>query len=177
MKALFELMVVVLFFITYFLTKNIIYATAVALVFGIIQAAWTWLKFKKLETMQWISLILIIAFGGATILFRDERFIMWKPSVLFWVMAIGLGGSHFFGKNILKTTLGREIKLPEIIWFRLTIAWVIFFAVMGVINLWVAFHFTRDQWVSYKLFGSFGLMIAFTIAQTVFLARYLKHKE
>lgn len=173
MKAFFEFLVIILFFITYVLSKNIVLATAVALAAGIIQAAFIWIKYKKLQTMQWLSLVLIVIFGGATIVFKDAHFIMWKPSILFWLMATALLASHVLGKNVLQTTMGKEITLPDAVWRKLTFAWVLFLAMMGVLNLWVAYRFTEAQWVNYKLFGSTGLLIVFVLAQTAYLSRFI----
>lgn len=175
MKALFELLVVILFFITYVFTKNIVLATAVALVAGVIQAAFIWIKYKKLQTMQWVSLLLIVIFGGATIVFKDAHFIMWKPSILFWLLAAALLASQLLGKNALQATMGKEITLPDAVWRKLTFAWILFLAMMGVLNLWVAFayRFTEAQWVNYKLFGSTGLLIAFMLVQIAYLSRFI----
>ena len=173
MKALFELLVVILFFITYVFTKNIVLATAVALVAGVIQAAFIWIKYKKLQTMQWVSLLLIVIFGGATIVFKDAHFIMWKPSILFWLLAAALLASQLLGKNALQATMGKEITLPDAVWRKLTFAWVLFLAMMGVLNLWVAYRFTEAQWVNYKLFGSTGLLIAFMLVQIAYLSRFI----
>ncbi|WP_066569067.1 septation protein A [Snodgrassella sp. CFCC 13594] len=177
MKAAFEFLVVVLFFATYMISKNIILATSVAVIAGIIQAAWCWFKYKKLQTMQWVSLLLIVIFGGATIVFKDAHFIMWKPTVLFWLMAMALVVAQLMGKNILKSTIGKEVVVPDSVWRNLTAAWAVFLIFLGVLNLWVAYHFTQTQWVSYKLFGSTGLLIAFVIAQTFYLSRYMESEQ
>lgn len=173
MKILSDLLAVILFFITYSITKNIIWATAVALIIGVLQAAFIWLKHKKLEPMQWISLILIVVLGGATILLRDNRFIMWKPTALFWCGALALFISHICHKNGLKTMMGKEIQLPDTIWSKLTYIWIAFLLLMGFINIAVAYHFTEEQWVTYKLFGSTALMVVFLIIQGLYLSRHL----
>ena len=111
MKILSDLLAVILFFLTYTVTKDMIAATAVALIVGVLQAAFTYWKFKKLDTMQWVGLVLIVVFGGATILLKDPRFIMWKPTVLFWIGALVLLFSHLAGKNGLKATMGKELEL------------------------------------------------------------------
>jgi intracellular septation protein len=117
--------------------------------------------------MLWVSLGLVVVFGGATLLLRDETFIKWKPTVLYWLFAITLFGSaQFFGKNLIRAMLSQaQMNLPEPLWARLNLAWAGFFAVMGVLNLWVAFNFSTDTWVSFKLFGSMGLMLVFIIGQ------------
>lgn len=177
MKAVFELLVVILFFITYVLSKNIVLATAVAVAAGIVQAAVLWFKHKKLQTMQWLSLVLVVVFGGATIAFNDAHFIMWKPSILFWLMAAALLGAQLMGKNPLRSTLGKELVLPDTVWPKLTLAWVGFLLLLGIINLWVAYRFTEAQWVNYKLFGSTGLMVVFVVGQMLYLSRFLPKEE
>lgn len=174
MKAVFEFIVVILFFITFVVTKNIIWATSIAVAAGILQAMYCWLKHRKMQTMQWVSLLLVVVFGGATIISHNEHFIMWKPSVLFWLMAVALGGAQLMGKNILKAAIGKEISLPPNVWLRLTIAWIVFLTFLGALNLWVAYHYTIAQWVNYKLFGSMGLLFVFVVVQTLYLSRYLK---
>lgn len=173
MKILSDLFAIILFFITYTLTKNIIWATSVALIIGILQAAFVWVKHKKLDTMQWISLILIVVLGGATIFLHDARFIMWKPTLLFWFGALALIISLITNKNALQKMLGKEITLPDAVWRKLTYTWVIFLFIMGLINIIVAYNFTESQWVNYKLFGSTGLMVLFFIGQGLYLSHYL----
>lgn len=177
MKILSDLIAVILFFATYTLTKNIVWATAVAVVVGILQAVFTWFRHKKLDTMQWVGLVLIVVFGGATVLLRDPRFIMWKPTLLFWAGALALSGSHLLGKNGLKAVMGKELVLEEQVWGKLTWMWVFFLVFMGVANIAVAYIFTEEQWVNYKLFGSTGLMVAFVVAQGLYLSRYLPKED
>ncbi|ASK27596.1 septation protein A [Neisseria chenwenguii] len=177
MKILSDLLAVILFFATYTLTKNMIYATAVALVIGVLQAAFTYWKHKKLDTMQWVGLVLIVVLGGATILLKDKHFIMWKPTALFWIGALVLLGSHLAGKNGLKATMGKEVELPDAVWTKLTYAWVAFLVFMGIANIVVFQNFSESQWVSYKLFGSTGFMIVFFIGQGLYLSRHLPKED
>lgn len=180
MKILSDLIAVILFFVTYTLTKNIVWATAVALVIGVVQAALTWAKHKKLDTMQWVSLILIVVFGGATIILNDGAFIMWKPTLLFWAGSVAIAVSHLMKKNGLKALMGKEIELPDQVWNRLACAWMAFLFAMGVINLAVAYPFTKTQepfWVQYKMYGSTGLMLVFVLAQGFYLSRHLPQEN
>ena len=177
MKILSDLLAVILFFITYTVTKNIIWATAVALAAGVAQAVFTYVKYKKLETMQWVSLILIVVLGGATILLKDKRFIMWKPTALFWFGALALAVGQVMGKNSLKAVMGKEIELPAPVWRRLTFAWIVYLLFMGVANIIVFKTFTEAQWVNYKLFGSTALMIVFIIGQILYLSRHLPQEN
>ena len=144
----------------------VLLSTLVVIVATALQVAWLKARGKKVDTMLWVSLGLIVVLGGATVWFHNETFIKWKPSVLYWVMALALWASaNLFGKDILRQMIGDQLKLPDPIWKRLTLLWCAFFAVMGVINIFVAYNFSTDSWVNYKLFGGTGLMIAFMVAQ------------
>jgi len=124
--------------------------------------------------MLWVSLVLVVVLGGLTIWFHSETFIKWKPTLLYWVMAGAFAlGPLLFGKNLLRLLLGAQLQLPDPVWRRLNWAWVAFFAVMGSLNLWVAYTFSTNIWVNFKLFGSVGLMLLFTLAQGLYLSRHL----
>ena len=152
---------------------GIYFATLVAIVASFGQIAWVKLRGKTVETMLWVSLILIVVFGGATLWLHDEAFIKWKPTVLYWLFAVILFGAAAFGRNIIRSLMGRQMELPDIAWSRLNASWGAFFAVMGLANLVVAFNFSTDTWVNFKLFGSLGLMLVFVIGQSMMLTRYL----
>ena len=174
MKLLLDFFPIVLFFAAFKLW-GIYVATAVAIVATIVQIAWLRHSTGKVEPMQWLSLGIIVVFGGATILAHDETFIKWKPTVLYWLMAASLaGGLLLFRKNLLKSLMGSQLELPEPAWRAMNWSWTGFFAVMGVLNLWVAYHFDTDTWVNFKLFGGLGLMALFIVAQALYLGRYVK---
>ena len=173
MKLLLDFFPIVLFFVAFKLW-GIYVATAVAIVAttGIISTL------VAQEPMQWLSLGIIVVFGGATILAHDETFIKWKPTVLYWLMGGALaGGLLFFRKNLLKSLMGKQMELPDAAWRAMNWAWVGFFAVMGVLNLWVAFNFDTDTWVNFKLFGGLGLMVVFVIGQALYLSRHVKEPK
>ncbi|KAF0164985.1 MAG: intracellular septation protein [Rhodocyclaceae bacterium] len=177
MKFLFDLFPIILFFAA-FKAFDIYIATGVVIAATAAQIGWVWHRHGKVDTMLWISLALVVVFGGATLLLHDETFIKWKPTVLYWLFATTLFGSaQFFGKNLIRAMLEKEVQLPDSLWSRLNLAWVGFFAVMGVANLWVAFNFSTDTWVSFKLFGGMGLMIAFIILQGIVLAKYIPEEK
>lgn len=153
----------------------ILAATAVTMLASLVQIIWQRLAGKPVETMQWVTLVLIVTLGSATLLFNDERFIKWKPTAVYWL----LGGALLFWqlvlrKNALQALMGSQLKLPELIYSRLSYAWAAFFVLMGILNLWVAFSFTTDVWVNFKLFGTLGATIVFVIAQSLYLARYME---
>ncbi len=173
MKFLFDLFPVLLFFIA-FKIAGIFVATAVAVAASLLQVAYLMIRRRKIEPMIWISLIIVVLFGGATLILHDETFIKWKPTILYWVFALVLGGSQWLlGKNLMRSLMGRQLELPERPWLVLNWSWAGFFAVMGAINLWVAFNYPTDTWVNFKLFGATGLMLVFVIAQGIYLARFV----
>ena len=153
----------------------ILLATAVAIIATIAQIGYLLVRGKKVDAMLWVSLAIIVVFGGATIYFHNDAFIKWKPTVLYWVFAIVLIGAQvFMNKNLIRLMMKAQIDLPDAVWARLNMAWAAFFAAMGVINLYIAFNFPTSTWVNFKLFGFMGLMIAFVVAQTMFLSKYIK---
>jgi len=173
MKILFDLLPIVLFFAAFKLA-DIYVATAVAIAATAAMIGWTWLKTHKVDPMQWVSLALIVVFGGATIWLRDETFIKWKPTILYWLFAVVfLVANQFMNKNLVKAMMGQQIELPNAIWQRLNLAWVLFFSAMGALNLMVAYQFNTDIWVNFKLFGGMGLMLLFVLAQGIYMSRHL----
>jgi intracellular septation protein len=152
----------------------VLLATVVVIVATLLQVAYLAARGRKIDLMLWVSLALVVVMGGLTIWLHSEPFIKWKPTLLYWVMGSAFGlAPLLFGKNLLKLLLGEQLQLPAPVWQRLNLAWVLFFAAMGGLNLWVAFTFSTDAWVNFKLFGSLGLMLVFTIAQGLYLARHL----
>lgn len=125
--------------------------------------------------MLWVSLGIIVVFGGATLFFHNPTFIKWKPTALYWLFGGVLAGSALlFGRNLIRRMLEAQIQLPDPVWARLNLAWAAFFFVMGGINLYVAYSFSEEAWVNFKLFGGMGLMLAFVLAQGFFLSKYLE---
>jgi intracellular septation protein len=173
MKLLFDFFPILLFFVAFKLA-DIYVATLAAIAGAIIQVGYTWLKTRKIEPMHLISLVLIIVFGGATWLLKDELFIKWKPTVLNWLFAVAFLASQWFGdKPLIQRMLGAQLELPRTVWRRLNLAWILFFVGVGSANLFVVYNFDTEVWVNFKLFGMLGLTIAFVAVQSVFLSRYL----
>jgi len=156
----------------------ILIATAIAIVATAAQIAWVWMRHRKVETMLWVSLAIVTVFGGATLIFHDPIFVKWKPTVLYWLFAVSLAGSALLMKrNLIRKLLESQITLPDPIWARLNMAWAIFFALMGVLNLVVAYRFSEATWVNFKLFGIMGLMLVFVLAQGAWLSRYMEDEK
>jgi intracellular septation protein len=177
MKFLFDLFPVALFFVA-FKFFGIYAATAVAIVASFLQIGWLKLRKRKVEPMMWISLAIVVVFGGATLVLHDETFIKWKPTVLYWMFAGAIAGAEIFARrNLIRAMLGEQVQMPDPAWRRLNWSWVGFFAVMGAVNLYVAYNFSTDTWVNFKLFGGMGLMFAFVVVQALFLARHVQEKS
>jgi intracellular septation protein len=176
MKFLFDLFPVLVFFVAFKL-YDIYVATGVAIAATFVQVGWLKLRGRKVEPVLWASLVIIALFGGATLALHDETFIKWKPTVLYWLLAAVLaGGELLAGRNLLRALLGAQLELPEAAWRRLNLSWIGFFAFMGAANLLVAYNFSTDAWVNFKLFGGIGLMLLFVLAQGLVLAKYLQEK-
>ncbi len=153
----------------------VLLATLVVMVATLAQILFLLARGKKIDMMLWISLALVVVLGGATVWFHSETFIKWKPSVLYWAMGLSFWISQtFFRKNLLQAMMGAQLELPSGVWQRLNFAWIAFFALMGLLNLYVAYSYDTATWVNFKLFGGMGLMLVFTLAQGVYLTRHIK---
>lgn len=206
MKLLFDIFPIVLFFLVFKLAESrpddaaafasehlgalvsggavsaalapVLLATVVVIVATFAQIGWLLARGKKVDTMLWVSLALVTVLGSATVWFQNETFIKWKPSVLYWVMGTAFWISQaIFRKNLLQTLMGGQIELPPAIWRNLNFMWIAFFAFMGLLNLWVAYSFSTETWVEFKLFGGIGLMLLFTLAQGLYLSRHVKAED
>ena len=174
MKLLIDFFPIILFFAA-FKVWGIYTATAVAIAATVVQIAYLRLRHGKVEPMHWVSLGVIVVFGGATLLAHNETFIKWTPTVLYWLMGGALViGQLLFRKNLIRSLMQAQIELPDAVWRTLNWSWAGFFAAMGLLNLWVAYAFDTDTWVNFKLFGGIGLMFAFVIAQALYLSRHVK---
>lgn len=206
MKVLFDLFPVIFFFVAYTAAKRapetastivssllgalgagatvavdqapILLATAVAIVATAGQVGWVLLRGRKVDTMLWISLAIIIVMGGATLLLRDPTFIKWKPTVLYWAFAaVLLGADLILKKNVIRTMMQAQMSLPDPVWTRLNLSWVGFFGLMGAVNLYVAYNYSESIWVNFKLFGGIGLMVVFVVIQGLMLSRVIETEE
>ena len=177
MKFLFDLFPVILFFIA-FKFYGIFVATAVAMAATIAQIVYVKFRHGKVDKMLLLSGAIITIFGGATLLSKDPQFIQWKPSILYWLFSAGiLGAQCFFGKNPMRAMMEKQISLPDLVWSKLNIAWGLLFFALGFLNLYVAYNFSQDIWVDFKLFGITGIMFAFIILQTLFISKYLPKED
>jgi intracellular septation protein len=174
MKFLFDFFPILLFFIAY-KVADIYVATGVAIASSVAQVSYMWLRHRRVENMHWITLVLVVVFGGATLLLQDEMFIKWKPTVLNWLFAAVFLGSQFVGKKtIAERMLGASVNMTPTQWQRTNLSWVVFFVFLGVVNLFVVYNFDTDTWVDFKLFGMMGLTLAFVVGQAMVISRYMK---
>jgi intracellular septation protein len=202
MKLLFDLFPVILFFAAFkYSEKNpetaatwvatllgsalvdakqapILLATVVVIAATVAQIAWVHFRHGKVDKMLWISLGLVVVFGGLTLAFQNEAFIKWKPTILYWVFAVSMAFSALIlRKNPMKAMLGEQLNLPDAVWNKVNLSWIAFFVIMGVLNLVIAFSFPTDTWVNFKLFGGMGLMLVFVLAQGMFLSKYMEEEK
>ena len=185
MKFLFDLFPLLLFF-TAFKMYDIFIATGVAIGASAVQVGSYWLKNRRFETMHLVTFGTIAVFGGLTLVLHDDTFIKWKPTIIYWLMAGVLLGSQYFGKKpAIEHLLGSQVSVPRHIWLRQNMNWAIFFAVIGVLNLYIAFYYApeldaavrQDIWVKAKVFGFTGLTLVFIIVQAMLMAPHIREPE
>lgn len=176
MKILLDFLPIVLFVAAYKF-YNIYVATGVLMAATVVQMALVYLIDRRLQTIQKVTLALILLFGTLTLVLQDDRFIKWKPTVLYGAMAIALAVALWIlKKNYLKLLLGSQMELPEGVWMRLNVAWVIYCAFMSAINAYVVLHFSTEAWVEFKLWG-YAFPLVFLVAQGIYIAPHLKNDE
>lgn len=180
MKFLFDFFPTIVFFIVYKFF-GFFPATYAIIVASVIQVALNWLKTRKIEPMHIILLALVLVFGGLTIYFHDAEFLMWKVSIVNWLLGAVMIASHFFKTNILEYIFSysarqqqQELNIPAYLTTRLNIAWGIFFLILGTINIIIAHTFSLNAWVDFKVFGILGLTIVFAFGQGFYLMKHMK---
>jgi intracellular septation protein len=200
MKILFDLFPVILFFGVFKLAGSnpdtaqafatyiayqadpqhlpVLFATATAIVATMVQIVWVKWRHGKVDTMLLVSFAIILVFGGATLLLHDEAFIKIKPTALYWMFALILIFSNIlFKKNLIRSLMQEKMSLPDHIWSKLNLSWSGFFIALGILNLYVAWNFTTETWVNFKLFGATGIMFIFIVLQTVIISRYIEPEK
>ena len=177
MKLLFDFFPIVLFFIV-FKFWGIYTATAVAMVASLTQVLLYRLKFQHFEKMHLISLGIIVILGSATLFFHNPWFIKWKPTGIYWLSALVFFSSHFIGsKPLIQKMMDSNVNLTPRIWHVLNSAWALFFLLMGILNLYVAYYFDTETWVNFKLFGGIGLTLLFVLIQAFYLTKHMDDTE
>ncbi len=156
-------------FVTVFFTMDIYWATGALMVAVTLQVVVYRLSGRpigrELQLTFWASMV----FGGLTLFYRDETFIQWKPTIINWLLAASLLGSHFMRKNLIEKLLGSKMRLPTPVWVRLNLGWSAGFFLAGTLNLVVAYNFSMEFWVTYKLVGGFALTFTYIALTTLYL--------
>lgn len=177
MKFLFDYFPIICFFVAYKFF-GVYTATAVTMLACALQNIIYWLRNKKFEKLHVITLISVLILGGFTLFFHKAIFIQWKPSIIYWIFAAVLLFSQYISrKNLLARMLGDKISLPPKIWNHLNMAWILFFTFLGFLNVYVVYHYSMDTWVNFKLFGTLGLTLVFTIAQAIYMSKHVQSEQ
>ena len=166
----------ILFFLAFKLA-GIYVATGVAIASSVLQIAYFHWSKGRVAAIHWVSLAIIVVFGGATLLLHDETYIKWKPTVLYWLFALTLLiGRTVFHRNLMSALL-KELTLPDAVWSRVTWGWIVFLTAMGAVNLYVAANYTLDTWVNFKVWGGIGLFVLAGVGTVASVARYLPEQS
>ena len=176
MKILIDFFPILLFFGAYKMA-DIYTATGVLMAATVLQSAVLYKMEGKLQTMQKITLVLVLGFGALTLGLHDERFIKWKPTLLYAGLAIALAVAHgLLKKNFLQMMLGQQLKLPQAVWHRMNVSWIFYCVFMACLNAYVATYFTTEEWVNFKLWG-YVFPLVFILGQGLYVARHLPKDE
>ena len=170
MKPLLDLFPIGVFVAAYFVTHDFFTATIALMAATAAQVALTWLLTRVVGQQLWVTFWLVLVLGGLTVVLHDKTYLVWKPSVVDWVFAVGLLVGQAFGRNPLRLLLGNQLTLPDYAWRHLSYGWAAGFVLAGVLNLWVAFNFSESFWVYYKLWGGFALTLVNIIASALYLS-------
>lgn len=170
MKQFAEFLPIAIFVGAYVWTRDILFSTAVLIGAQVVLVAVLFARERSLSGQMKFQTALVVAFGGATLLYRDPAFIQWKPTVLYWFFAVALAGSDLFGeRNLIERAVGAELDLPRAVWRRLAWAWAALFAAFGVLNLFVVYNYSEETWVAFKLIGGIGMTVVGIIGSVAWL--------
>lgn len=175
MQLLADFFPLLLFFVAFKLW-GIYVATAVAIAASVAQIAYFHWRRGKVQTVHWLSLAIIVLFGGATLAFHNETFIKWKPTALYWLFGAILAVGRLAFRRNLMAALFKDFTLPDPVWARVTWLWVTFLVAMGGANLYIATHFPTDVWVNFKVWGAIMLFFLLAVATVASVARYLPER-
>ncbi|HEY3643916.1 MAG TPA: inner membrane-spanning protein YciB [Gammaproteobacteria bacterium] len=177
MSSLLEILLLAAFFLSY-LWKGIYVATGVIMVGSVVAVAVSWFRTRKVKPILLITMVLALFLGGLTLFFRDPVFLKWKFSIIEWFLGLWILASQFLGKkSFIRLAMEESVKLPEMVWSRLNLMWGGFFLFLGSLNVYVIYNFSTDEWVKFKVWGSTGLLLAFAVLQSVYLARHMPREE
>lgn len=174
MKVLNDYFSILCFFIAWVISHSIYTATLTGIIAMLAQVAFLLLLRKKITSMQWITLGAWVIFGGMTLIFHNPVFIQWKPSIFYWILSIILLVNRFTNATpLLKRMLGEKVAMPTTIWNLMSLQWAAFLFFMGALNIYVAYTYSMDTWVKFKLFGCLGITLVFAVVQSIFLNKHI----
>ena len=178
MKFLFDFFPAAAFLIALFIPENreegIYLATKVIIVTSFLQIVISWAITRKVEKQYVLIFLVVLILGAATLWLRDERFIKWKPTLVFWIFSLICLGSQFIGENnIPKKLMGHMFEAPVAVWFRVNMSLILFFLTLGVLNIYVAYNYATETWAFFKVFGVMGINFVFIIGLVMYLSRYM----
>jgi intracellular septation protein len=177
MNFLFDFLPIALFFIAYKI-YGIYVATGIAIAASLTQVAWQWFKHHRVEANQLITLSLVTICGSATFFFHNDIFIKWKPTAIYWVFALAFLINQLWGEGLLvQKMMGGKLKLAAAVWQRVQASWILFFISMGLLNLYVVYHFDTNTWVNFKFFGTALLTVAFVTCQAFYMTGHAKNED
>lgn len=173
MQLLFDFLPVIAFFVAY-KSAGIYVATAVLMIAMVLQCGVQWLRQRKVSPMVLLSTVLVLVFGSVTLLVHDKAFIQWKLTVLDWLFALGFALAPYFGgQTLVQRLMGDKLSLAAHHWRTLNRMWILFFVIMGALNVYVIYNFSEAAWVNFKMFGTLGLTLAFVVLQGIWLSSKL----
>ncbi len=178
MKFLFDFFPALAFLIALFIPESreegIYLATKVIIATSFLQVIISWLVTRRVEKQYLIILAIVLVLGSLTLFLHDERFIKWKPTLVFWIFSTICIASQFIGnKNIPRRVMEKMFAAPDIVWLRVNISLVTFFILLGFSNLYVAKNFPTETWAFFKVFGIMGINFVFMAGLIMYLYRYI----
>lgn len=177
MHFLFEIFPVALFFVAFKL-YGIYVATVVGIAATALQVLLNRFTRRQWDKKQVITLLVFLFFGGMTLYFHDPIFVKWKPTIVFWIFALGILFTQFFthktlAERLMASVLQEKGTVPPQVWSRLNILWFVFFGLLGTINLYFAYYSSDETWVNFKFYGITGALFIISILQALYLMRYI----
>ena len=177
LSLLYDFVPVLLFFVV-FKFYGIYAATIVGIIVTGFQVLVSALWLRRIDKKQLITLAVFVIFGGMTLYFHNPIFVKWKPTVVFWIFAVVLLFTQFIGKKplvqrMLENMVDAKASVPSSVWKKLNLIWATFFLSVGAVNIYIGYTFSTDVWVNFKFYGISGLLLIFSFAQAIYLARYL----
>lgn len=177
MRQLLDFIPLIVFFIVY-KKVDIFYASGALMIATALSMLAIYLIYKKIEKSSLITLVIVIIFGGLTLIFHSDLFIKWKVTVIYAIFSLALLVSQYFTqKPLIQRMLGKEISLANEIWYKLNLSWAIFFAICALVNIYVAFWQPQDVWVNFKVFGLTAVTLIFTILSMVYIYKHIPKEQ